>query len=231
MGEVAEMLDVSQSLLRFWEKEFDVIRPHRNRKGNRLFSAEDVRNLKIIYHLVKEQGMKLAAAKKQLKVRSEGASKETLIAERLHAIRAILLDVKQAMDADSEPTPEVSNENEDISTLYTIGAATESCCEDESANAESATFDSENNSSTATLQTYETADGTEQSDDTQNDDTQNDDEQSDEQSTDKGKRRRKPRGPKVAFKEVELFSLDELDAMQPKPGKKQKNDEVQQTLF
>ena len=57
MGEVAEMFDVNASLIRHWESQFSVIRPKRNKKGNRLFSPQDVENLKLIYHLVKERGM------------------------------------------------------------------------------------------------------------------------------------------------------------------------------
>ena len=57
MGEVAEMFDVKPSLLRFWEAEFDILKPKRNKKGNRLFTPSDVENLKLIYHLVKERGM------------------------------------------------------------------------------------------------------------------------------------------------------------------------------
>ncbi|MDE5622169.1 MAG: MerR family transcriptional regulator, partial [Alistipes sp.] len=59
MGEVAEMFDVNQSLLRHWEAQFSVLRPKRNKKGNRLFSPQDVEHLKLIYHLVKERGMTL----------------------------------------------------------------------------------------------------------------------------------------------------------------------------
>ena len=59
MGEVAEMFDVNQSLIRYWESQFRVLRPKRNKKGNRLFTPEDIRNLKLIYHLVKERGMTL----------------------------------------------------------------------------------------------------------------------------------------------------------------------------
>ena len=55
MGEVAEMFDVNASLIRHWESQFSVIRPKRNKKGNRLFSPRDVENLKLIYHLVKEE--------------------------------------------------------------------------------------------------------------------------------------------------------------------------------
>ena len=63
MGEVAEMFDVNASLIRHWESQFSVIRPKRNKKGNRLFSPQDVENLKLIYHLVKERGMTLEGAK------------------------------------------------------------------------------------------------------------------------------------------------------------------------
>ena len=103
MGEVSEMLDVSQSLLRFWEKEFDEIRPRRNKKGNRLFTAQDVKTLKKIYHLVKEKGLKIVAAKRQLKLGDTyELSREALIVEKLQSIRAILIEVKQSLDAESE---------------------------------------------------------------------------------------------------------------------------------
>lgn len=97
MGEVAEMLDVSTTLLRFWEKRFDIIAPHRNKKGNRLFSPEDVRNLKTIYHLVKERGMTLAGAEKQLKARRSAIERDMEIAERLGAIRALLTEVRNEL--------------------------------------------------------------------------------------------------------------------------------------
>ena len=64
MGEVAEMFDVNASLIRHWESKFDCIRPHKNKKGNRMFSPEDVEKLKQIYHLVKERGMTLDGANK-----------------------------------------------------------------------------------------------------------------------------------------------------------------------
>ena len=67
MGEVSEMFDVNQSLIRHWEKEFSVLRPKRNKKGNRLFSPQDVERLKLIYHLVKERGMTLDGARKALR--------------------------------------------------------------------------------------------------------------------------------------------------------------------
>ena len=59
MGEVSEMFDVNPSLIRFWEQKFDILKPDKNKKGNRLFTPKDVENLKLIYHLVKENGMTL----------------------------------------------------------------------------------------------------------------------------------------------------------------------------
>ncbi len=67
IGEVSAMFDVNASLIRFWEKEFDIIKPKKNKKGNRLFTSEDIDNFKIIYNLVKEQGLTLEGAKKYLK--------------------------------------------------------------------------------------------------------------------------------------------------------------------
>ena len=62
MGEVSEMFDVNPSLIRFWEQKFDILKPDKNKKGNRLFTPKDVENLKLIYHLVKEKGMTLKGA-------------------------------------------------------------------------------------------------------------------------------------------------------------------------
>ena len=70
MGEVSEMFDVNPSLIRFWEQKFDILKPDKNKKGNRLFTPKDVENLKLIYHLVKENGMTLAGAAKRLRTRT-----------------------------------------------------------------------------------------------------------------------------------------------------------------
>src|ERR1700740_1105252 len=67
MGEVAAMFDVNQSLLRFYEKEFDILQPKENKKGNRYFTPEDVENLKIIFHLIKDKGYTLQGPKDHLK--------------------------------------------------------------------------------------------------------------------------------------------------------------------
>lgn len=101
MGEVAEMFDVNASLIRHWESQFSVIRPKRNKKGNRLFSPEDVENLKMIYHLVKERGMTLEGAKKALrKAPSEsGVDRDAELMERLQRIRALLVEVREDLKA------------------------------------------------------------------------------------------------------------------------------------
>ena len=101
MGEVAEMFDVNASLIRHWESQFSVIRPKRNKKGNRLFSPEDVENLKMIYHLVKECGMTLEGAKKALrKAPSEsGVDRDAELMERLQRIRALLVEVREDLKA------------------------------------------------------------------------------------------------------------------------------------
>lgn len=102
MGEVAEMFDVRPSLIRFWEKKFDILKPRKNKKGNRLFTPEDVDNLRMIYHLVKEKGMTLDGAGRKMKgAGSEGLSRDMEILDRLQAIKAMLAEVKQAINLGS----------------------------------------------------------------------------------------------------------------------------------
>ncbi len=96
IGEVAEIFQVNTSLIRFWEKEFDVIRPQRNKKGNRLFTQKDVDNFHHIFRMVKEQGYTLQGAKEQLKSKPVEAQEATLsIAESLRRIKVLLLELKE----------------------------------------------------------------------------------------------------------------------------------------
>jgi len=102
IGEVSEMFDVNTSLVRFWEKEFDVLKPQKNKKGNRLFTPEDLDNFKIIHNLVKEQGLTLEGAKRYLKenrktVKHELKTEKTQFSEienKLKTIKKRLLDLK-----------------------------------------------------------------------------------------------------------------------------------------
>lgn len=99
MGEVAEMFDVRPSLLRHWETQFGVLKPKRNKKGNRLFTPADIENLKLIYHLVKEQGMTLEGARKALRQcrREKEVPREVELLERLQRIRSLLVEVREEL--------------------------------------------------------------------------------------------------------------------------------------
>ena len=94
IGEVAKMLDVSTSLVRFWEKEFDIIQPKKNKKGNRLFKPDDVRNLHTIYHLVKERGFTLQGAKTKLSQNKEDTIDRAEIVRSLKKFKSFLEDIK-----------------------------------------------------------------------------------------------------------------------------------------
>ena len=98
MGEVAEMFDVTPALIRHWESQFDCIKPHRNKKGNRLFTPEDVEKLKHIYHLVKERGMTLKGANQVLKRgKKDDVAQRLELMERLQKIRATLVEVREEL--------------------------------------------------------------------------------------------------------------------------------------
>lgn len=112
MGEVSEMFDVNQSLIRHWEKQFDVLRPKRNKKGNRLFTPQDVEYLKLIYHLVKERGMTLEGARKALRQHrpDSGVPRDAELMERLQRIRSLLVEVREQLK--EEPAGEVYSDSD-----------------------------------------------------------------------------------------------------------------------
>lgn len=97
IGEVADMFEVNISLLRFWEKEFDILKPKKNKKGNRMFTTKDLNNLKIIYHLVKERGYTLEGAKKKLKENKDDTINNIEIVNRLKDIRQFLVKLKEQL--------------------------------------------------------------------------------------------------------------------------------------
>jgi DNA-binding transcriptional MerR regulator len=98
IGEVAGMFHVNTSLIRFWEKEFDIIKPQKNKKGNRLFTHEDIDNFRIIYHLVKERGMTLRGAKKKIKENREDTLNDFQLLSALNNLKQMLLEIKEEMD-------------------------------------------------------------------------------------------------------------------------------------
>jgi DNA-binding transcriptional MerR regulator len=95
IGEVAEMFNVNTSLIRFWEKEFDILKPMKNKKGNRMFSKTDVDNLRIIFHLVKERGFTLQGAKDKLKENKEETVNTVEIVNSLNRVKDFLLELKK----------------------------------------------------------------------------------------------------------------------------------------
>ncbi|MBP7390011.1 MAG: MerR family transcriptional regulator [Chitinophagales bacterium] len=97
IGEVSELLNVPPSTLRYWEKEFDILKPKKNAKGDRLFTRSDLQNIKLIYLLVKEKGYTIDGAKAQLKNKLSAEQKKLQIVERLKHVRSFLADIKEAL--------------------------------------------------------------------------------------------------------------------------------------
>lgn len=98
ISEVSQMLKVNASLIRFWEKEFDIIKPRKNSKGNRQFTRDDVANLRLIYHLVKEKGYTLQGANEKLKLEKGTASKKVELIDSLYKVRNFLTDIKDILE-------------------------------------------------------------------------------------------------------------------------------------
>ncbi len=94
IGEVANAFEVNTSLIRFWEKEFDVLQPKKNAKGNRKFTPDDIKNLELIYHLVKERGFTLDGAKTHLKENKKETLNNFEIIRKLETVKAELLKIK-----------------------------------------------------------------------------------------------------------------------------------------
>ncbi len=97
IGEVANAFGVNTSLIRFWEKEFDVLKPKKNAKGNRKFTPEDVKNLQFIYHLVKERGFTLEGAKTHLKEEKKESLENFEIIHKLENIKSQLIKIKNEL--------------------------------------------------------------------------------------------------------------------------------------
>jgi len=91
------MFKVNTSLIRFWEKSFDIIKPFKNKKGNRLFTKQDIDNFHIIYHLVKERGMTLKGAQDKLKENKEDTINNAEVIQKLKEIKDLLLKLKEDM--------------------------------------------------------------------------------------------------------------------------------------
>nr|WP_294948365.1 MerR family transcriptional regulator [uncultured Mucilaginibacter sp.] len=94
MGEVSAMFDVNQSLIRFYEKEFDVLQPKKNKKGNRYFTPEDIENFKIIFNLIRDKGFTLQGAKDYLKNNMDDTRDNQRVIDSLENLKKFLLEVR-----------------------------------------------------------------------------------------------------------------------------------------
>ncbi|MCU0357087.1 MAG: MerR family transcriptional regulator [Cyclobacteriaceae bacterium] len=97
IGEVAEQFNVAPSLIRFWESEFEIIKPKKNRKGNRQFTREDIENVRLIYHLVKEKGFTLQGAKEMLKNDTHSVKDKIELLNSLKRVRSFLMEIRSKL--------------------------------------------------------------------------------------------------------------------------------------
>ena len=97
IGEIAKLLKVNNSLIRFWEKEFDIIKPKKNSRGNRIFTKNDVSNLQLIYHLLKEKKYTIKGAKKKIRDNKDGVKKNFEVIQNLQTIRSKLAEIRDQL--------------------------------------------------------------------------------------------------------------------------------------
>lgn len=97
MGEVTEMFDVNASQIRFYEREFDILKPKKNKKGNRLFTKDDIANLKIIFNLVKDKGYTLQGAREYLRTNKSEAKENQRVVDSLERLKSFLLEVRESL--------------------------------------------------------------------------------------------------------------------------------------
>ncbi len=97
IGEVSELFHVAPSLIRFWESEFEIIQPKKNRKGNRQFTKEDIDSVRTIYHLVKEKGFTLQGAKEMLKNDTQSVKDKMEMMDSLKQVRRFLSEVRDKL--------------------------------------------------------------------------------------------------------------------------------------
>ena len=100
ISEVSDLFGVNPSLIRFWEKEFEVLKPHKNKKGNRLFTKKDIENIRVIYHLVKEKGFTLQGAKEKMKADRNKSVRNTEVIDTLNRMKVFLTELKLELDKD-----------------------------------------------------------------------------------------------------------------------------------
>lgn len=98
MSEVARMFRINNSLLRYWENEFDIIKPKKNKKGDRYFRPADIKNLHLIHHLLRQRKYTMEGAKEFIKNNPDKADKKFEIIKSLQKIRAFLLEIRSGFE-------------------------------------------------------------------------------------------------------------------------------------
>jgi DNA-binding transcriptional MerR regulator len=97
ISETADMFKISKSQIRFWEKEFDILKPHKNSKGERRFTRQNIQQLEIIYNLLRDRGFTLDGAKKELKRRKNAGKEKLTYIEKLKSLRGFMEKLKEQM--------------------------------------------------------------------------------------------------------------------------------------
>ena len=95
ISEVSKMFGVAPSLIRFWESEFDTLKPKKNSNGNRQFTKSDIEQIRLIYHLVKEKGYTLSGAKDVLKAGMHKPHNMMEVVNSLEKVKSFLLELKK----------------------------------------------------------------------------------------------------------------------------------------
>ena len=114
ISEVAAMFEVNASLIRFWEKEFDIIKPRKNAKGNRLFTQQDIDNIALIHHFVKERRLTLEGARQKIKENRDDAEHNFQMVQSLKKLRAMLMEIKDHIDESLTPQPPLQRRGGDM---------------------------------------------------------------------------------------------------------------------
>jgi len=109
IGEVAEKFNVNVATLRFWEKEFNTIKPQKNDNGTRFYKKEDIEAVRLVHHLLKERGMTIAGAKQKLKTSKDLTIRQEDIINRLKQIKTELISIRDAFDAIEESASQSNN--------------------------------------------------------------------------------------------------------------------------
>lgn len=123
MGEVCEIFGVNASLLRFWEEEFPILKIAKNSRGHRIYTTDDVDNLRLIYHLVKEQGMTLDGARRRMRQNRDSIKREAEVVEKLRSIRNMLAALKAEL---ADEVVAIDVEDDDVAESAVVAESAES---------------------------------------------------------------------------------------------------------